>query len=197
MHWPFIGHSAIPDSDPSERIEVNPASINQPEAANQITDLEQRLELAKSANETLHRSIQLFLSTSGFLLTICLGAIYFSYNNSAVVKLPLLTMVCLFLSAFLLAVAVLRSVHPLHLPDRPSYIGGDLAETLESTYDDEKPYADDASYLLERAVWMLLLGIVVFAIQRFWVSLNSGDVSGYVHELENISNITVTITRRS
>lgn len=194
MFYPFEGHNVPDETIPEESIEVRPSEeLGQTSDASQIAQLNLRADIAKSDHDNLHKIIQQLLQTSGLLLTVSLGAIYFSYTTTAEIKLPLCTKGFLFGSAFFLSAAVLYSVHPLHLPSRSSFYGIDLAEKLENVYDEEQPYADKASYCLGCAVWCLILALVVFFTFRFWDFLNSGILST-LENASHISHIIVTIT---
>jgi hypothetical protein len=196
MQYPF------PGSDELGIREINPSNYRAefiiiPEVTKeQINDLKRlpttkrRIRLAEGDHENLHKITNMLIYTSGFLLTICLGAIYFSYNNSSAI-LPLPTKILLFISAILLAFGVLASVHPLRLSRTSSLSNIEYVEMLEKLCDDQKQFTDWASRFLELAVILLLIGISLFAADRF---LQSPNVLSY---LENVTHYSIQVTRIS
>ncbi len=145
-----------------------------------------RVKFAESDHDNLHKITNMLIYTSGFLLTICMGAIYFSYTNSST-HLPLTTKILLFSASFLLSVAVLSSVNTLHLQPRtpPGFV--DYAEVLEEVCDDKRWCTDLASYLLQLAVLILLIGIIFFAADRYFSNPN------LISELKNITHYSIEI----
>jgi len=191
MHYPFsdLGVRGVsPDDDRAEFSIITDIPAEQETDTSQLPDLRKRIELAESDHENLHEITNLLIYTSGFLLTINLGAIYFSYNNSSAI-LPLLTKIFLFVAAIFLSSAVLTSVHTLHLSPRVSLDDADLADMLERVCDDKKFLTDWASRFLETAVAILLASIIIFALDRFFKSPT------LLSDLENITHLSVTITR--
>lgn len=83
-----------PDSTPisptkNSDIEISEAVTTTPEElltwkqiVAQNESPEDRIDRLDKDHENLHKTIQLLLSTSGLLLTICLGILYFNYNSN-------------------------------------------------------------------------------------------------------------------
>lgn len=194
MQYPFSGLEASKNASANqdtERAEFSVISEATPEQRNDIKQLptpRQRIKLAESDLENLHKITHLLIYTSGFLLTICLGAIYFSYSNNSSAHLPLMTKVLLFIAVILLSATVLVSAHTLHLSPRVSLGNVELADMLEKRCDDEKWCTDWASLILQLAIIALLAGILIFAADRFFKSPN------VISDLENTTHLRITIT---
>jgi len=193
MRYPFsdletdIGEIR-PDDYRIEISEIPEIPQEQLRDATIFPSLARRIKLAQNDHEDLHKITHVLVYTSGFLLTICLGAIYFSYNNSSA-QLHILTKIALFISTGLLACTVLISIHPLRLSPTSLLGNFKLAEMLEELCDDQKCYTDWASFLLQLAVLCLLLGLFIFALDR--VSQNPNMFS----DLENITHLSIQVTR--
>lgn len=194
MQYPF-SDIGIPDtksiSPNDNRVEFSavPETPEQKKDTEQLPNIKQRVRLAENDHENLHKITHLLIYTSGFLLTICLGAIYFSYSNNSSTHLPVLTKILLFFATFSLSFAVLASVRILHLSPRVSLGNAELAEMLEDVCDNEKWWTDWASRFLQFAIGLLLVGIILFAGDLFF---KSPDI---ISDLENITHTSIEITR--
>jgi hypothetical protein len=132
----------------------------------QVTAPETRVESLEKDNENLHTAVQVLLSTSGFLLTICLGAIYFSYNATSKIELPVITKGSLFVCVFLLSLSVLANAHILRLRPQAPVDKNEYADMLNNIYKKEKPYVNRSVLLLEGASIFIIIGILIFAWDR-------------------------------
>jgi hypothetical protein len=174
-----------PNNDRFESDIIFDIPIEQQNDINKLPNLKSRFELIENDHENLHKITHMLIITTGFLLTICLGAIYSSKD------LPLPTKMILFLSAGLLAVAVLLSLNPLRLSKTSPLGNVELEELLERVCDDQKWHTDWASRFLESAVVLLLIGIGIFALDRFLKSPN------ILSDLENITSYSIQVIRIS
>jgi hypothetical protein len=132
----------------------------------QVISPETRVDSLEKDHENLHSTIQVLLSTSGLLLTICLGAIYFSYNSTSKIEIPVITKGSLFVCVLLLSLSVLANAHILRLKPPAPVDKNEYADNLYNIYKKEKPYVNKSVLLLEGANIFIIIGILIFAWDR-------------------------------
>lgn len=125
--------------------------------------LEKTIEIIEQERDDIRTIIQSSLSVSGLLLTISLGALYFSYSRDSIIKTPDNMKEALFISAFCLTVSIFINILALRMkPIRPIETE-DRAILLRDSYISEKRYTKWSTIALLVSILLLFYGMGAFA----------------------------------
>lgn len=125
--------------------------------------LEKTIEIIEQERDDIRTIIQSSLSVSGLLLTISLGALYFSYSRDSIVEAPSNMKEALFISAFCLTVSIFVNILALRMkPIRPIETE-DRAILLRDSYLSEKGYTKWSTIALLISILLLFYGMGAFA----------------------------------
>ncbi len=125
--------------------------------------LDKTIEIIEQERDDIRTLIQSSLSVSGLLLTISLGALYFSYSSDSIVVTPINTKEALFISAFCLTVSIFINILALRMkPIRPIETE-DRAISLKESYMSEKRYTKWSTIALLISILGLFYGMGAFA----------------------------------
>jgi hypothetical protein len=102
------------------------------------------------------------LRISGLLLTVTLGAIYFSFDNSDTI--PRFTKLFLFISSILLGLAIFVSIFTLKIKSRYILENIEFINAMQETTDNENKWTNRAVKVMLAAVSSLVIGMIAFAI---------------------------------
>jgi hypothetical protein len=80
--------------------------------------LDKTIDIIEQERNDIRTIIQSSLSVSGLLLTISLGALYFSYSSDSIVITPIQTKEALFISAFCLTVSIFINILALRISEK-------------------------------------------------------------------------------
>jgi hypothetical protein len=125
--------------------------------------LEKTIEIIEQERDDIRTIIQSSLSVSGLLLTISLGALYFSYSRDSIVEAPSNMKEALFISAFCLTISIFVNILALRMkPIRPIETE-DRAILLRDSYLSEKRYTKWSTIALLISILLLFYGMGAFA----------------------------------
>lgn len=127
-----------------------------------LSPMSDSLEVLKDEHKDVRIVNDSILRISGLLLTITLGAIYFSYDNSDTI--PRFTKLCLFLSSVLLGIAVFVSIVTLKIKSRYILESIEFINAMQETTDSENNMTNKAVIIMLFAVSFLVVGMLSFAI---------------------------------
>ena len=125
--------------------------------------LDKTIEIIEQERNDIRTLIQSSLSVSGLLLTISLGALYFSYSSDSIVVTPINMKEAIFISAFCLTVSIFINILALRMkPIRPIETE-DRAILLKESYMSEKRYTKWSTIALLISILGLFYGMGAFA----------------------------------
>lgn len=130
------------------------------------------------------------LRISGLLLTITLGAIYFSYNNSDTI--PRFTKLLLFLSSILLGVTIFVSIFTLKLKSKYFLEKIEFINAMQETTDSENKWTNRAVKAMSVAVTLLVVGIMAFAVCQAYDDISYNFTLLFIKPLELVKAATNT-----
>jgi hypothetical protein len=165
--------------------------------------LDKTIEIIEQERDDIRTLIQSSLSVSGLLLTISLGALYFSYSSDSIVVTPINTKEALFISAFCLTVSIFINILALRMkPIRPIETE-DRAISLKESYISEKRYTKWSTIALLISILGLFYGMGAFAWDQanidcqlcmikdaITVQIQSTTKSAFHSILSHLSNIS-------
>jgi hypothetical protein len=160
------------DDDDSGTPRANDGAIGENSNGNTMSSWQQDLQSLSLISDSLevlkdeHKDVRVvndsILRISGLLLTITLGAIYFSYDNSDTI--PRFTKLFLFLSSILLGVTIFVSIFTLKLKSQCFLEKIEFVNAMQETTDSENKWTNRAVKAMLVSVTLLIIGITAFAI---------------------------------
>ncbi len=126
-------------------------------------NLDKKIDAIEQDRTDIRVIIQSSLSISGLLLTISLGAIYFSYSSNSSVVPPIWTIYALFASTISISVSIFLNIYALRLKSARPIEKWELKTSLESAYNNERKYNTGATLSLLFSVIVLFVGMICFA----------------------------------
>lgn len=146
------------------------------------------LDVLKDEHKDVRIVNDSILRISGLLLTITLGAIYFSYNNSDTI--PRFTKLLLFMSSILLGIAVFVSIFTLKLKSRYFLESMEFVNAMQETTDSENKWTNRAVKTMLVAVTLLVVGIMAFAICQAYNDISYNLTFLFIKPIELVRSAT-------
>lgn len=133
--------------------------------------LNKQIQLLERDREDIKQIIQHSFSISGLLLTVSIGALYFSYSTTTSIHPPLLTKISLFISAIGLSTGILINIYALRLHPQMPVEEEELLIALKNVYAREGRIVGYAYWILLISVVLIIFGLGDFALDRAGITL--------------------------
>ncbi len=127
-----------------------------------LSPMSDSLDVLKDEHKDVRIVNDSILRISGLLLTVTLGAIYFSFDNSDTI--PRFTKLFLFISSILLGLAIFVSIFTLKIKSRYILENIEFINAMQETTDNENKWTNRAVKVMLAAVSSLVIGMIAFAI---------------------------------
>lgn len=143
----------------SERANYTATETNQP-------NIEEKAEIIKQNREDIRTIIQSSLQISGYLMTVALGIVYFSYSDSGKDIIPFGAKALVVISSFFFPISIFFNIYSLRFKTSVIIETESQVIELDNTLKREIKYNNLAMVCLLLSIVALIGGMIVFVLDR-------------------------------
>lgn len=155
------------DSNSSNELEIKSEDYNNyTRTETNQPNINEKAELIEQNRENIRTIIKSSLQISGYLMTIVLGVVYFSYSESGKEIIPLGTKALVFVSSLCFPISIFMNIWTLRLKPKFEIETESQIIELNKTFKREKCWNNAAIAFLLLSVAGLIGGMIIFAVER-------------------------------